>query len=477
MRCRWTIYHLLYVICFAFVATKTSIAQTAEDSPARTHVRPAYQMYRYDEDWSVLRDKSLRTDVMDGLKYIPLKEASGWYLSLGGETRWRYENFRNPGFGFQPQDANGYLLQRHLLDSDSHFGSRARVFLEFQSAIESGREGGPRPTDENRFDIHQAFADLTWKSRRVGMLTLRAGRQEVAFGAGRLISAAEGTNVRRSFDGLRLIWNRRTWTFNSILMQLTKVENGTFDDRPDNGHFTWGFGGFGPLSNGERGNLAFYYIGNSRKDAEFQQGKADATRHSFGVRTWHVGRLFDYEEEVIVQSGSFGKGAIRAWALSSEQGFTPSRFHQRLRFGIRMFLASGDRDPRNSSLESFDPLFPGTAYSGKAALIGATNLIKMGPVVNLSINPAVHVNFDWAHFWRRSLNDGLYGANLTPLRSGLETSARDVGSQATTEVDMRLTTHFSLWTSIAFFRIGDFLKETPPAKSLRYVAAHVAYRF
>jgi Alginate export len=137
-----------------------------------------------------------------------------------------------------------------------------------------------RPTDENHLDIHQVFADVIWKNHSLGTLTVRAGRQEVAFGAGRLISAAEGTNVRRSFDGVRLIWNRRTWTFNSILMQLTKVENGIFDDRPDAGNLTWGFGGFGALSNGRNGNLAFYYIGTARDAAQFEQGIANATWHS-----------------------------------------------------------------------------------------------------------------------------------------------------------------------------------------------------
>jgi hypothetical protein len=63
------------------------------------------------------------------------------------------------------------------------------------------------------------------------------------------------------------------------------------------------------------------------------------------------------------------------------------------------------------------------------------------------------------------------------VRSGLETSARDVGSQATTEIDARLTTHVTLWVSFNYFRTGQFLKETPPGDDLRYVATHVAYRF
>jgi Alginate export len=197
----------------------------------------------------------------------------------------------------------------------------------------------------------------------------------------------------------------------------------------------------------------------------------------FGLRTWRAGRLFDYEEEAIVQAGRFERGTIHAWAFSSEQGFMPPQFQRRLRFGVRMFFASGDRDPLKDTLESFDPLFPGTAYSGKAVQIGPTNLIKSGPIVNITLISRIRMNFDWAHFWRTSLKDGLYGTNLTLVRTGLQTSARKVGSQTTIEIDSRLTTHLSLWTSFIFFDAGEFLKETPPGNDLRYIAAHVAYRF
>jgi Alginate export len=70
---------------------------------------------------------------------------SGWHVSFGGETRWRYEQFQNPGFGSQPEDDNGYLLERTLFNPDWHFGNRVRVFVEFQNAIESGRTGGLPP--------------------------------------------------------------------------------------------------------------------------------------------------------------------------------------------------------------------------------------------------------------------------------------------------------------------------------------------
>jgi hypothetical protein len=52
-----------------------------------------------------------------------------------------------------------------------------------------------------------------------------------------------------------------------------------------------------------------------------------------------------------------------------------------------------------------------------------------------------------------------------------------VGSQATVELDARLTTHLSVWASFVYFNTGAFLRETPPGLDTRYLAAHAAYRF
>ena len=60
---------------------------------ARAQPSPAYEALRYDEDFSVLRDPARRTDPLDVLKFIPLDAASDRWLTLGGESRSRYEYF------------------------------------------------------------------------------------------------------------------------------------------------------------------------------------------------------------------------------------------------------------------------------------------------------------------------------------------------------------------------------------------------
>src|SRR5580658_8280672 len=75
-----------------------SRAQESEPGPDRS-----YKLLREDEDWSFLRDRSLREDLWDPVKYIPLrKDLKDWYLTLGGEAREVWEQIGNDNWGESP---------------------------------------------------------------------------------------------------------------------------------------------------------------------------------------------------------------------------------------------------------------------------------------------------------------------------------------------------------------------------------------
>src|SRR5580704_17511958 len=44
---------------------------------------PTYKLLRYDEDYSYLKDPDRRTDLWDPIKYIPIGDREGWYVSFG----------------------------------------------------------------------------------------------------------------------------------------------------------------------------------------------------------------------------------------------------------------------------------------------------------------------------------------------------------------------------------------------------------
>jgi hypothetical protein len=73
----------------------TAHAQSDEaGGPARAD--RTYKLLREDEDWSFLRDPTLRQDFWDPIKYIPLRGgAEDWYLTIGGEAKEVWQQIRN----------------------------------------------------------------------------------------------------------------------------------------------------------------------------------------------------------------------------------------------------------------------------------------------------------------------------------------------------------------------------------------------
>jgi hypothetical protein len=163
-----------------------------------------YKGQHAEEDFSYLKDPAKRDDPFDPLKYIPLMGKEDWVLSLGGEARERYEYFNNRNFGAGTQDHNGYLLQRYMFFGDANLGRNVRVFGEFKSGLIKFNQTPPKSTDENQLDLHQAFVDFTIDPTSNTSVTLRPGRQELAFGATRLVALRDAPNDRQTFDGVRM---------------------------------------------------------------------------------------------------------------------------------------------------------------------------------------------------------------------------------------------------------------------------------
>jgi hypothetical protein len=236
-----------------------------------------------------------------------------------------------------------------------HVGSRVRVWTEFNSSLENGRIGGQRPViDEDKLDPHQAFVDVTGPAAAV----LRVGGQEIALGSGRMYALREGPNVPLSFDGVRVTAHAGPWQFDGWAARPVDTTPGVFDDASHRNFDVWGvYGSRVIMLARQRVGLDVYYLGLASDAAQFEQGTANETRHTFGarVRTW----------------------AIRASRFVIDGSHRVADWSPRL--GLVLDAASGDKNPVDPNLQTFNGLFQSGTYSGRAQLLGPSNSIRFEP--------------------------------------------------------------------------------------------------
>ncbi len=439
--------------------------------------RPEYRNLRYEENWQYLADPACRTGRIDQLKFIALDAQGGRHLSLGGEARLRYEFVHNGAFGGDPEDANGYFLKRYLAHADVQAGGGLRAFVQLQSANESGRRGGPRREDEDDVDLNQGFVD--WTPYRAGddHVTLRAGRQELEFGLSRLLSTREGLNTRQSFDGLRSFGRLGRWNYNTTLVRPVETLPGAFDDRAEAGGRYAGASVWTANPLLPDGNTTVYANHRRKRDVPFDIGRGTDLRNTFGIRFWSVNPALDYNWEGGVQRGNFEGLAIRAWYFASDTGYTFAGRAGRPRLGLRVDATSGDRDPNDGELNTFNALFASTAYSGLAGQLGPANAIDVAPSLSFSPRPNLRVTLGAIGFWRMSPDDGIYSATGSLRRDGQSSSARHIGNQFTAQLVATPTRNWTLLATLAYFEAGRFLEESPPSEDVTYFTAWAAFRF
>lgn len=435
-----------------------------------------YQLTRADEDYRYLYDPAFRTDFWDSSKYIPLNVSGNWYLSLGGEARERYEYFSYPKWGAGPQ-GSGYLLQRYFLHTDLHMGDYMRLFTQLQSSLENGRLGGPRPTDRDDLDLHQGFLDVKYNFGDDGSFVIRSGRQELAYGSQRIVSVRDGPNVRLSFDGFRAMFRAGGIKLDCFATKPVENTPYIFDNGTDNDRALWGVYSVLPLPGTPKANIDLYYLGYHNREMSFDQGSASETRHSAGTRLWQTAKPIDYNFEFVYQWGKFGNGDIRAWMAASDTGYTLDSLPLHPRLGLKANITSGDRDPNSPDLQTFNPLFPNGAYFSQDNLISTSNQIDLNPSVALHFIDSLALSINWDFLWRESIYDGTYNNGVVLVRSGKNSTARYIGSQAQAQLRWNFDRHITFIFIYAHFFAGEFLRESGPSKDVDYITTWITYKF
>ncbi|RZN33756.1 alginate export family protein [Bradyrhizobium sp. Leo121] len=431
---------------------------------------------RYDEDYSYLRDPAKRTGAWwEPFKYIPLDLNGGAYLTLGLELRFREEAYGNFNWGQLP--VNEYQWYRMLPYADLHLGSNLRLFGQLIGTWVTDKDtvGG---IDQTGFEPLQAFADLKLPLAEGADLTLRGGRQLLSYGTERLISLRYGPNVLRSFDAALASVQTAPWRVDAFYAQPVRNLVGSFNDRFDHDRSVWSIYATRQLPDiSAKSGFDLYYIGYRNAAAEYNQGRGEEVRHTIGSRLFGAAQGWDWNFEGMAQFGHFAHGNIRAWSVASDTGYTFADVTFSPRLGLRANIISGDQNPNEADLQTFNPLFPKGKYFGEIGLIGPYNLINAHPTLTLQLDQHWTLDLATVFYWRESLGDGVYGAGGDLVRPSGNSRARYIGTQADVILGWQPVPWFSAAFSYSAFVPGPFIQETGWGETAHFVGLEAMLKF
>ena len=398
----------------------------------------------------------------------PVNRALPSWVRLTGELRAREEGFFGNRFTEGQDDM--YLLQRIRLGVDLKPAKWLEMFAQGQDsrvAFENRIQAAPPYQDSA--DLRQAWVQFGGGSEKHGV-TLRTGRQELAFGEERLVGASNWGNVARTFDAIRLGLRHGNYAADVFASSVVAARDHVFDrhTQGDNLHGIYGsINGWVPA--GKLEPFAFWRL-----------SPAGINHKTIGLR-W-AGQLpqhFEYTTEMAVQRGSRAAEDVHAWAgfWRIARPFDSLRYKPVLK--VEFNHASGDRNPGDGSYGTFDVLYP-TPHDkyGLTDQVGWKNINHVGIIAELKPRKSLVLQFKAHESWLVSARDGLYNAGGALLVRDLSgTSGRLVGE----ELDAQM-----LWTPRAGVQVGggvghlfpgEFLKNTTPGHGYTFPWVGVLYGF
>ncbi len=434
---------------------------------------PAFQNLRFQEDWSGHQPAT------SSLKRIALNSDGSAFLSLGGQLRYRAEFWEN--FLFSPEESrdDDHSLWRLRLHADFQLGSAVRFFVEGRSALARGRDlpGGNRTLDLDSVDLLNAFLDLKAFNRDDRELTFRLGRQELQFGKQRLVSPLDWSNSRRSFDGASAILAGPSWRLDTFWSRLVRVRKYDFNTS-DTGTQLYGSYLNKRLAQG-RLDADLYWLGLHRDSTAFGGVSGEEDRHSLGARLGgRIGAGFDFDAESTFQFGDHADRSIRAAMVSTQLGYRIPNLRLSPRILIGFDWASGDDDPEDDDVGTFNHLFPlGHAYLGFADITARQNVIDLNLGGSVQLLSNLSLRLDGHFLWRAEENDALYNPGGGVIREGGPGTPRKIGNEI--DVLFRYAPARG-WATLFGYSVvfaGDFIRATGPDEDIHFTYIGLQYTF
>ena len=411
----------------------------------------------YDSDFRYVEKLDFSEQTLsEKLKRIPVTDCATF--STGGQFWARYHNEHNSRL---TRTDNSYTLPRVRLYGDLLIGDRLRVYGEYLWADISSEELAPLPIDVDRGDALNLFVELNLFDYDGKPVFARVGRQELMFGAQRLVSTLDWANTRRTFDGVKLFRNGEKWDVDLFYTAFVPPVANEFDKADDDREF----GGAWTTYRPQKGHfLDFYYLYFDNSKAVTQQSIVRAPTESHTVGTRYAGDRCGYlwDCELALQFGDQGGQDLLAGMATAGVGRNFKNACWSPTVWVYYDYASGDSDPTSGDAHTFNQLFPfGHYYLGWMDLVGRQNIHDLNAHLLFYPQPWITVWLQYHHFQLDQSRDALYNAGgVAYRRDPTGAAGTDVGNEFDIALNFHLTNNSDILVSYNKLFGGRFLEAT-----------------
>lgn len=397
------------------------------------------------------------------------------WLRFTGEIRDRVEGYDNASF--KPNSSDLYDLFRIRIGMLIQPTSWVRFFIATQDSRDF--EKAPHiPPYQNTWDINQAYIEFgQTEGRGFG---LRAGRQELYFGNGRLIGNSWWSNVSRSFDAVRASYRSDDYRLDVFASSVVIARDGVVDHH-NQGNNLYGIYGLVRNKIAPKSQFEPYTFWRVQPDATLKNSKkGHLDEWTYGFR--FLGLLpanFDYRTEMAIQRGTLGPASIKAWTGHWVIGDTLPVAWKPRPF-VEYNYASGDSNPSNqSTTQTFDPIYPSTHDKiGVADQAGWRNIRDLRAGLDLHPAKKLAANFSYHDLWLANAHDSFYPTRGSVVaKDPTGKSGTHIGEEGDFQVIYKPSLQMQVGAGIGRLFTGEFLNKTTKGKDYTLPYVMVDYVF
>jgi hypothetical protein len=366
-------------------------------------------------------------------KYVTDPDYNGWQLGdnlkrrspvgktmldLGGQYRMRMQDEQNiRGLGLTGRD-DDFLLQRLRLFANWELTDRIRIFAEYLDAVSTNEQFLPRLIEENRSDMLNLFADAVLIDGERGKLIARSGRQELLYADERLISPLDWANIRRTFDGSRLMWKTEKFQSDLFWVRPLLIDSSQFDSPDRNLQL---YGTFAAYKSSPDKELDAFYLA-------FDDDVTGTRFDSLGGRVleaygdWLFELWGNYQFGTNADDSAHNAGA---WTVGFGR-ILPGEWKPRL--WLYYDWASGsDQLASGNGYFQFFPL--AHRYLGFMDLFGRRNIESPNVLLTMQPSKKLQLLVWYYYMFLENVNDTPYSVVMTPFASRVTPGSAELGHE------------------------------------------------